>query len=76
MSNLESNLRIAAAENFRLYPEDYPIIDGKPTNECKQNLERLADGYGQHDGFYELGMTEDDVLNIVESEFQEHLLTY
>ena len=86
MSNLTNNLRTAAAENFKLYPQCYPV---KPTGQAKPNYEllseydfgeecenaltTLAKGYGENDGFYEAGMNEEEALLIVFAEFANHL---
>ena len=86
MSNIETNLRTAAAENFKLYPECYPVAptgEKKPTYEllsqydfgadCETNLNTLAKGYGENDGFYDAGMEPEEVLLVVYSEFENHL---
>ena len=81
MSNLTTNLRSAAAENFKLYPDCYPV---KPTGdfffpeydfgqECENALDTLAKGYGENDGFYEAGLNETEVLLYVYEEFANHL---
>lgn len=86
MTNLETSLRTAAAENFKLYPQCYPVMpagEKKPAyglfpeydfgSQCEANLDALAKGYGENDGFYEAGMEPEEVLRIIYDEFENHL---
>lgn len=73
MQNLETNLRSAAKENFRLYQSSYPTVNGQPTEEATANLEALADGYGEHDGFWEAGISVEECRELVKKEFESFL---
>lgn len=94
MSNLKSNLRVAASENFKLYPQCYPVLpaDSCPsfvqhsvpsyetpnglvllTDEGNRALIELAVAYGENDGFYDAGMTAEEVEKVVRDEFENFL---
>jgi len=73
MPNLETNLRSAAAENFSLYPQCYPTVNGQPTEETLTNLNELADKYGEYDGFWDAGMSVEECREIVKKEFDSFL---
>lgn len=79
MNILESNLRSAARENFRLYPDCYPVkTEGEnvvPTEEAEQNLVALAHGYGVEDGFYDAGMEPEEIERSIRAEFKDYLAT-
>ncbi|MBK8706632.1 MAG: hypothetical protein IPN33_25685 [Saprospiraceae bacterium] len=66
MQNLETNLREAAREAFRMYPEIYHV--DQPTDE--KQIEALAHAYGI-DGFFESGMSWEDVRAAVFAEWNQ-----
>ena len=70
MSNLRTNLESAAREAFRLYPEIYKV--DQPTNE--NQLEELADAYGEHDGFWEAGLSVEECRDIVAIEWAQWVI--
>lgn len=43
--NIQNIIRDLASENFSFYPECYPIENGKPTQECLDALDFLAESY-------------------------------
>lgn len=43
--NIQNIIRDLASENFTAYPECYPIENGKPTQECLDALDLLAESY-------------------------------
>lgn len=67
MQNLESNLRETAREAFRLYPEIYRA--DQPTDE--KQIEELAYAYGIEDGFFDAGMSQEDVRMVVFDEWNK-----
>jgi hypothetical protein len=67
MSNIETNLRSAAREAFRLYPEVYRV--DQPTD--KAQIEELADEYGRYDGFYDAGLTPEQSFALVLKEWED-----
>lgn len=67
MQNLETNLREAAREAFRLYPEIYRV--DQPTDE--NQIEKLAHDYGIDDGFFDAGMSWESVRSAVFAEWNE-----
>ena len=71
--NVKTNLQIAARDNFSLYPGCYPTIDGLPTDGAYAALEKLADGYGREDGFWE-HLSPEECKNIVLLEFERWAL--
>lgn len=71
--NAKTNLQLTARENFSLYPDCYPAVDGLPTDEAYTALAELADGYGREDGFWE-HMSPEECKEIVLLEFERWAL--
>ena len=67
MQNLESNLREAAREAFRMYPGIYHV--DQPTDE--KQIEELAHAYGIDDGFFDAGMSWEQVRLTVFAEWNQ-----
>ena len=65
--NVEQIIKELANQNFNLYPESYPRLDGLATNDATENAQDLAAGY--FDNREELDKTRDEELEITKIDY-------
>ena len=82
MKNVERIIKQIATENFKLYPECYPINNNRTaTDEATENVKELAKGYFRERNDFEIerdekaGITEEDYIEWVKEAFELLIVT-